>query len=118
RIAVRGVPSKEALDRVRNGLVLRDGPSRPARVRVLKEEQGNTLVEMELTEGRNRQARRMWAAVGHRVRRLVRVAIGGVQLGDLAPGGVRVLRPDELRKLTSGKRRPLDQRTRQGQTHE
>ena len=99
RITVNGIPSEEALMQVRRGLVLADGPTRPAGVRVLKQRPGQALLEMTLTEGRNRQARRMWAALGHRVRRLVRVAIGGLQLGDLAPGEVRPLTADDVRLL-------------------
>jgi 23S rRNA pseudouridine2605 synthase len=56
---------------------------------------------MELTEGRNRQVRRMWRSVGHRVRRLVRVAIGAFRLGDLPPGDYRRLSSDEQKLLLS-----------------
>jgi pseudouridine synthase len=52
-----------------------------------------------LTEGRNRQLRRMFAAVGHRVRRLTRTAIGSFLLGDLASGAVRELTPADLGRL-------------------
>jgi 23S rRNA pseudouridine2605 synthase len=114
QLTLRGNPTKEAVDRVRRGLILRDGPTRPARVTVLKEEPGRTVVEMELTEGRNRQARRMWSAVGHCVRRLVRVGIGGLPLGDLAPGAVRILGPEQVRQLTS--QRPAGRARRRGVT--
>ena len=55
-----------------------------------------SVIEMVLTEGRNRQIRRMWAALGRRVTRLVRVAIGGLELGDLPPGACRELGEAEL----------------------
>jgi pseudouridine synthase len=74
---------------------LPDGKTRPARVRVLREGAKTTMLEVVLTEGRNRQIRRMTAAVGHKVKRLVRVAVGGYQLGDLAPGQHRKIATDE-----------------------
>lgn len=101
---VRGVPMEEALSRLRTGVALRDGPTRPASVLVVGDEPTGTVLEMVLTEGRNRQVRRMCAAVGHRVRRLVRVGIGAYRLGDLAPGAVRVLRDKEILALTSTQR--------------
>lgn len=104
-IMVRGRPTPETLDRLRAGVDLADGPTRPARLKVLRERGEDTLVEMTLTEGRNRQARRMWAAVGHRVRRLKRVAIGAYQLGELPPGQIRRLGPEDLGRLVE-KRSP------------
>jgi 23S rRNA pseudouridine2605 synthase len=95
RVTVRGEPSDESLDRLRGGIDLADGPTRPARVRRL----APGVLEVVLTEGRNRQVRRMLAAVGHPVRRLVRVAIGAYELGDLAPGACRTLDDHEREKL-------------------
>ncbi len=100
RVTIRGTPTAETLAHLRRGVQLADGRTRPARVRVLSEGTNSTTVEMVLTEGRNRQIRRMWSAVGHRVRRLVRVAIGGYHLGDLAPGAHRRLAAAEVRRLT------------------
>jgi pseudouridine synthase len=94
-VTVAGVPTEEALERLCEGVDLPDGRTRPARVRRL----GGGVLEVVLTEGRNRQVRRMLAAVGHRVRRLVRVAVGGCELGELAPGACRTLDEDDLRLL-------------------
>ncbi len=99
-VTVRGTPAAETLAHLRRGVRLREGLTRPAQVRLLNQGGNTTIVEMVLTEGRNRQIRRMWAAVGHRVRRLVRVAIGGFRLSDLAPGAHRRLSPAEVRRLT------------------
>ncbi len=99
RVTVVGSPTEEELTRLREGVELSDGPTRPAGVRVLRRRGGRTEVEMVLTEGRNRQARRMWAAVGHKVRRLVRVAVGGLSLGELPAGAVRELNADEVQSL-------------------
>ena len=96
------MPDAAALRALREGVPLGDGgpPSRPARVRALgTSRDGQSWLEIVLTEGRNRQVRRMCAAVGHEVRELVRVAIGGLALGDLAPGRWRRLDADEVRRL-------------------
>ena len=98
-VTVSGRPSPEALETLRTGVDLADGRTRPAGIRVLREGTKTTDLEVVLTEGRNRQVRRMAAAVGHRVRRLVRVAVGGLALGDLAPAACRVLTAAERRQL-------------------
>src|SRR5262249_51800943 len=91
RVTVNGAAGRETTDKLRRGLLLDDGPTRPLGLRVIRRRPNATIVEMKLTEGRNRQVRRMWRAVGHRVRRLVRPAIGGLSLGDLPPGSHRLL---------------------------
>jgi pseudouridine synthase len=102
---VRGVPEDAVLRALREGIPLADGPTRPARVRVLGAARGadglSTWLEIVLTEGRNRQVRRMGAAVGHDVLELARVRIGGLDLGDLAPGEWRELTPSEVRRLST-----------------
>ncbi len=100
RVTVTGVATPDELDQLRQGVRLSDGPTRPAQVRLIASESGRTVVEMVLTEGRNRQIRRMWAVVGHKVRRLVRIAIGGYSLGDLAAGAHQQLDQDEVQRLT------------------
>jgi 23S rRNA pseudouridine2605 synthase len=108
---VRGVPDPEALRALREGLALDDGTlTRPAKVRVLGTPrsrpgvgpgsgEASTWLEIVLTEGKNRQVRRMGAAVGHDVLELVRVRIGRLDLGGLAPGAWRELGPEEVRSL-------------------
>ena len=90
---VRGVPTAEALRALAEGVPLGDGTtSRPAAVRSLGSgREGGCWLEIVLTEGKNRQVRRMCAAVGHDVLDLVRVAIGSLPLADLAPGEWRIL---------------------------
>jgi 23S rRNA pseudouridine2605 synthase len=102
-VTIRGEPTPEAVAQLQQGIRLPDGLTRPAEVRV-QEKRGNaTLLTMVLTEGRNRQIRRMWAAVGHRVRRLRRVAIGDytLALAGLAAGEHRVLEEEEIARLLS-----------------
>ena len=99
-VRVEGVPGAEALQALREGPTLRDGPTRPVPVRVLGASRGGgTWLEVVLTEGRNRQLRRMCAAVGHGVLELVRVAIGGLALGDLPVGATRLLGDEEVAGL-------------------
>ena len=100
---VDGVPGHDALERLCAGVVLRDGPTLPARARVIAEpaiwprdppirvrrEIPTTWIELEIVEGRNRQVRRMTAAVGHPTLRLVRSRIGPWNLEGLEPGAWR-----------------------------
>jgi 23S rRNA pseudouridine2605 synthase len=89
----------DAPARLRRGVVLEDGPARPARVRVVAAAGRRQMVEVVLVEGRNREVRRLLDAVGAPVRRLVRTGVGPVRLRGLAPGEYRPLRPDEIRGL-------------------
>ncbi len=100
RVQVEGVPDDAALRALRQGVALRDGPTKPAKVRRLeasdlperappldpKRHPVTSWLEMTLSEGRNRQVRRMTAHIGHPTLRLVRVAIGPWRLDGLAPG--------------------------------
>jgi pseudouridine synthase len=98
-VTLSGRPTPATLECLRAGVDLADGRTRPAGVRLLREGGAVSVLEVVLTEGRNRQIRRMASAVGHRVRRLVRVAIGGYALGDLATGACRVLGEDDRQSL-------------------
>jgi pseudouridine synthase len=97
---VAGIPDAWALRVLREGPILDGGTvTRAARVRVLGTNRGSTWLEIVLTEGKNRQVRRMGAAVGHEVLDLVRVGIGRVGLDGLAPGEWRQLEPTEIERL-------------------
>ncbi|MFQ6671997.1 MAG: pseudouridine synthase, partial [Candidatus Tectimicrobiota bacterium] len=99
RALVAGHPSREAMARLRRGVVLADGPTAPARARTLRRKDGETWMELTLTEGRKHQVKRMCQAVGHPVRRLRRTAIAFLTLEGLAPGDLRRLGPAEVRRL-------------------
>jgi 23S rRNA pseudouridine2605 synthase len=92
---VRGVPGPGALRALRQGVVLEDGRTAPARVGVL----GPGVLRVAILQGRNRQVRRMCEAVGHPVERLVRTRIGPVTDAGLAPGRWRELSAAEVRAL-------------------
>jgi 23S rRNA pseudouridine2605 synthase len=97
---VEGVPEPAALQALREGVPLRGGgTTRRAGARVLGTSRGGTWLEIVLREGKNRQVRRMCAAVGHEVLALTRVAIGGLGLGPLPPGEWRRLDPGEIARL-------------------
>lgn len=93
------VPSEEALRRLRSGVELDDGPARAKRAELVGREGRDGRLSLVLTEGRKREVRRLLEAVGHPVRRLVRVRFGPVLLGDLPRGGLRALTEDEIRAL-------------------
>jgi pseudouridine synthase len=88
--------TEEQLQRLRDGIELRDGPTRPATVTRLRDPGGKTVFEITITEGRNRQVRRMVEALGAKVVSLARVAIGSLTIGDLPEGATRPLTPEEV----------------------
>ncbi|MGB1711535.1 MAG: pseudouridine synthase [Miltoncostaeaceae bacterium] len=99
---VDGRVSSTSVRALRNGIELDDGPTQPARVEVLdRQAPGGTWLRIEITEGRNRQVRRMCEALGHRVRRLVRTRYGGLGLGRLQRGEHRLLTSAELARLAT-----------------
>lgn len=93
--------SDSQLEQLRNGVILRDGPTRPAHVERMRESGGKTVFEITITEGRNRQVRRMVEALDAKVLKLVRIAIGPIRIGDLQIGKARRLTEMELRALSS-----------------
>jgi pseudouridine synthase len=91
--------SEEQLDLLRSGPILNDGPTRPALVTRIRDSVKYTFLEIVITEGRNRQVRRMVEAIGSKVLKLVRLAIGPVRIGDLPIGKWRRLSDEEIRAL-------------------
>lgn len=103
-VQVEGLPTDAALDALRRGVTLRDGPTRPAKARRIDPPPGlwprtppvrvrksvpDCWIELTISEGRNRQVRRMTAAVGHPTLRLIRWRVGDWTLEGLAPGAWR-----------------------------
>ena len=114
---VEGRPSAAQLARLRAGVALADGMTRPAQVVAINEPAGLWLrdppirvraaiptawLELTITEGRNRQVRRMTAAVGLPTLRLVRAAVGPLTVEGLAPGAHRLLPPAEAAAVKAG----------------
>jgi len=91
--------SGEQLDRLRAGIELTDGPTRPATVERPSDAPDDVRVTITITEGRNRQVRRMIEVLGASVVSLVRTSIGSIAAGDLASGTWRELTPEEVAGL-------------------
>jgi 23S rRNA pseudouridine2605 synthase len=98
-VEVAGDATERSCARLRAGVELDDGMTAPARVRVVSRARGRSALEITIHEGRKRQVRRMCAAVGLPVNRLVRTRIGPVADTHLAPGSWRHCRPSEIRAL-------------------
>jgi 23S rRNA pseudouridine2605 synthase len=95
-VEVTGVVSPQTLRRLRRGITLEDGPVRPTSVKIVSSAGEKSLLKITLQEGRNRIVRRTMEAVGHPVRRLSRIGIGPVRLGNLQAGEYRELTAEEL----------------------
>jgi pseudouridine synthase len=115
-VKVKGEPDSEALSRLRRGVPLDGKRTGPAKARVVRRGD-NAWIEVTIGEGRNRQVRRMLQAVGHPVQRLRRVSYGGVALGRLPVGQLRVLSEAEVGTLAraatgvAGRPRPKARRS-------
>ncbi len=96
---VAGSVEPRVIRALREGIELDDGRTAPARVHVVQSGDERSAIELTIHEGRNRQVRRMCAAVGLTVRRLVRTHVGSLHDSRLAPGAWRTLEGTEVRKL-------------------
>ena len=98
-VQVAGHLDEEGLKQLRKGMHLAEGFVRVKHVRIKSKRKNGTVLEMILDEGRNREIRRLFARIGHKVQRLTRIAVGPVRLGDLPPGAVRLLTKQEVAAL-------------------
>lgn len=113
-VQVEGIPDSDAIDKLSEGVVIENKKTRKANVRILTEEPGlwernppirfrksipTSWLEIELFEGRNRQIRKMTAAVGYPTLRLVRIKIEFLEIFDLKPGEFRELKEEEIKEL-------------------
>ena len=108
-VQVVGHPNPASLKALTQGVYLAEGRAKASAVKYLKRAKETSWIEITLTEGRNREIRRLLAKIGHKVRVLRRVSIGSLQLGDLPSGAHRELTPYELKALQrvpSSKRTP------------
>ena len=98
-VRVEGTDIQGAMRALRETIPLEDGPARAKRVRLVKDDGGRAILEITVTEGRKHLVRNLCAAAGLEVKRLIRVAEGGLSLGDLRTGCWRNLTPEELKIL-------------------
>jgi 23S rRNA pseudouridine2457 synthase len=112
-VQVESIPTKEALQKLRQGIELKEGKTLPAKVKIIDDPKFPdrvppirvrknipvSWISLILTEGRNRQVRRMTAAAGYPTLRLVRVRIKNLMLGELKSGEFRELKEEEIKKL-------------------
>lgn len=96
---VAGFPKKEDLIRLSTGVMLEDGMTAPAKAEIIKKTAGGCEIKISICEGRNRQVRRMLAAVGFDVKELKRIAVGKVLLGNLPVGKWRHMTLHEIKSL-------------------
>jgi len=104
--------SDDQLEQLRQGITLADGPTLPAIVRRIRDGAKYTFFEITITEGRNRQVRRMVESLGAKVLKLVRTGIGGIEIGSLEIGKYRELTEDEVVALRG--MRPVRKLSRSG----
>jgi len=109
RVRVKGIPTDASLDSLSAGIMLEDGITAPATIYFIDQLEGNSLLEVTITQGKNRQIRRMFEKIGHEVIRLKRTKIGPLSLGNLKSGQSRPLKDIEVRGLlkTAGVKQPL-----------
>jgi 23S rRNA pseudouridine2605 synthase len=98
-VLVKGIPDPKTLEAWRQGIVLDEVRTAPAKVRVLEQRVNETRLEVVMREGRKRQIRRVASLLGHPVKRLIRVKIEFLEIAHLRPGQWRTLSPKEVRLL-------------------
>ena len=96
---VDGSMTEKIANKLEKGVELEDGITAPAEVSIVKKGREATRVKLVLREGRKREVKRMLAAVGHPVRKLTRISVGGIEVNKLRPGKWRYLEESEVKQL-------------------
>ncbi len=99
KVTVEGFLSDASVEILKKGISLDDGPTNPAHVRIMNRRQGRSVVRITIFEGRSREIRRMFEAVGHKTLKLIRIGYGSLTLGELKVGKYRHLTNSEVRTL-------------------
>jgi 23S rRNA pseudouridine2605 synthase len=95
-VKVKGTLEETKIGELRRGVRLEEGMTMPARVKMVKNVEQNSWIEITIHQGRTRQVRRMLEQLGHPALKLKRIAIGGLTIGDLRPGEFRTLTAEEI----------------------
>jgi len=98
---VEGVPNKGELERLRKGIRLEGRMTAPAKVKILKNFDEDSILDIQIHEGRNRQVKKMCEKINHPVKKLKRISFGEIELGGLEPGNWRYLNDEELDYIKS-----------------
>ena len=98
-VKIKGVIENDKIEKLKRGVKLEDGMTSPAKLKKLRKTEENSWVEITIYEGKKKQVRRMFEKVGHSVLKLKRVRINGIELGNLPPGEIRYLTPEEVSKI-------------------
>jgi len=99
KVTIEGSIPDTSAQRLRKGIPLDDGPTNPAHVRIIRREHERSVVRIKIFEGRSREIRRMFEAVGHKTIHLIRTGYGSLHLGDLKVGKYRHLEDSEVKTL-------------------
>ncbi|MBW2004471.1 MAG: rRNA pseudouridine synthase [Deltaproteobacteria bacterium] len=99
KVIIEGSISDKSVERLKKGVVLDDGPTNSARVRIIEKQQDRSVARITIFEGRSREIRRMLEAVGHKTLKLTRIGYGNLDLGDLKVGRYRHLKNVEVKAL-------------------
>jgi len=117
RVHVQGVPTRETLAELCKGMYFAEGKFKARDAQLKKAGKTSSIIDLTLTEGQNREVRRMLAKLGHKVLTLTRISLGNLKLGPLPVGNWRQLSPPELvalRELSHGKSRRTRRRNPTG----
>ncbi len=98
---VHGTPNKNSLEKFRNGLNIDGERTAPAKINILKNYEEDSILEISIHEGKNRQVRNMCEAIGHPVKKLKRIKVGEIELGELDEGKWRYLNDREIDYIKS-----------------
>jgi 23S rRNA pseudouridine2605 synthase len=99
KVLIEGSIAPRAVERLKKGVVLDDGPTYPARVKVVDRQDGRSVLRITMVEGRSREIRRMLEALGHNTLQLIRIGYGNLILGNLKVGKYRHLTNSEVKTL-------------------
>ncbi len=103
---IKGFPSKNSLRSLEEGILIENKITAPAKVGIKRRNKGNTIITITIHEGRKRQVKKMFQAVGNPVQALKRLAYGNLELNNLPLGKFKILQENELKKIFS-KKKPL-----------
>jgi pseudouridine synthase len=100
-VVVKGTPNKAELEKLRNGLFIDGRKTAKAGIKILKNFDTDSILDIKIHEGRNRQVKKMCEAINHPVKKMKRISIGEIQLGGLDVGNWRYLNDEEIKYLNS-----------------